>query len=64
MRYSVKVENTNGEVFIDFLKQLTHGRQRPLILFVNHVTFHSSKAVLNFVRAHRSKLRILSALLN
>jgi len=58
MRYSIKEGSINGKVFIEFLKQLIHGRDRPLILLVDHATFHCSKAVRNFVRAHRSKLRI------
>jgi transposase len=58
MRYSIKEGGINGEVFIDFLKQLIHDRDRPLILLVDHASFHRSKAVRDFVRAHRSKLRI------
>lgn len=58
MRYSVKEGNIDGAVFIDFLKQVIHNRERPLILLVDHAKFHSSKLVRDFVRAHRSKLRI------
>lgn len=58
MRFSIKEGSINGEVFIDFLKQMLQGRDRPLILFVDHATFHSSKPVRDFVRAHRSKIRI------
>jgi transposase len=58
MRYSVKEGNINGGVFIDFLKHLIQDRQRPLILLVDHASFHSSKPVRDFVRAHRAKLRI------
>ena len=58
MRYSVKEGNINGEVFIEFLKHLIQGRDRPLILLVDHAKFHSSKPVRDFVRAHRSELRI------
>jgi len=58
IRYSVKEGSINGEVFIDFLKQLIKGRDRPLILLVDHATFHGSKWVRDFVRGHRSKLRI------
>lgn len=54
MRYSVKEGSVDGGVFIDFLKQLIHKRERPLILLVDH----GAKAVRDFVRAHRSKLRI------
>ena len=58
MRYSVKEGNINGEVFIEFLKHLIRDRERPLILLVDHATFHSSKPVRDFVRAHRTQLRI------
>jgi transposase len=58
MRYSVKDGNINGEVFIGFLKHLIQDRERPLILLVDHATFHGSKRVRDFVGAHRAKLRI------
>jgi transposase len=58
MRYSVKEGNINGEVFIGFLKHLVQGRERPLILLADHATFHSSKPVRDFVRAHRTQVRI------
>jgi len=58
IRYSVKEGSINGAVFIDFLKRLIKGRDRPLILLVDHATFHGSKLVRDFVRGHRSKLRI------
>ena len=58
MRYSLKEGSVNGEAFIKFLKRLIQGRDRPLVLLVDHATFHGSKAVREFVRAHRAKLRI------
>lgn len=58
LRYSVKDGNINGDVFIEFLKQVIQGRERPLILLVDHATFHGSKPVRDFVCAHRSKLRL------
>lgn len=58
MQYSVTEENVNGDVFIDFLKQLIKDRRHPLILLVDHASFHSSKLVRDFVRAHRTELRI------
>jgi transposase len=58
MRYSLEEGNIDGEVFIEFLKHLIKKRQRPLILLVDHATFHGSKPVRDFVRAHRAKLRI------
>jgi transposase len=58
LRYSLKEGAIDSTVFIDFLKQLIQGRQRPLILLVDHASFHRSKAVRDFVRAHRTVLRI------
>jgi transposase len=58
MRYSVQDGSINGKVFIDFLNQLIQARERPLILLVDHASFHKSKLVRDFVRAHRTKLRI------
>jgi transposase len=58
MRFSVKEGNINGERYIEFLKRLIRNRDRSLILLVDHATFHKSKTVRDFVRAHRNKLRI------
>ena len=58
MRYSLKEGSIDGEVFIEFLKHLLLKRQRPLILLVDHASFHGSKPVREFVRAHRTQLRI------
>ena len=33
-------------------------RERPLVLFADHATFHSSKQVRDYVRAHRTQLRV------
>lgn len=58
MRYSIKDKSIDSAVYIDFLKRLIHGRKRPLILLVDHASFHGSEAVRDFVRAHRAGLRI------
>ena len=58
LRYSVKEGSINGEVFIRFLEDLIRRREHPLILLVDHATFHGSKAVRDFVRAHRTRLRV------
>ena len=48
----------NSQRYIEFLKPLLKGRQRPLILLVDRVSFHHSKAVRDFVRARRHQLRV------
>ena len=58
MRYSIKEGSINGDVFVEFLKHLIQDRERPLIVLVDHATFHHSKVVRDFVSVHRSKLRI------
>ena len=58
MSYSIKDGTINGERYIEFLDELIINRKRPLILFVDHATFHHSKLVRDYVRAHRSQLRI------
>lgn len=58
LRFSVKEGKINSERYIEFLKALIRGRNRPLILIVDRASFHLSKKVRDFVRAHRTKLRI------
>jgi len=58
LQYSVKVGTIDGAVFIDFLKQVIRGRKKPLILLVDHATFHGSQLVRDFVRTRRTELRI------
>lgn len=58
MSYSLADESIDSKRYIEFLKQVINNRQRPLILLVDHASFHGSKAVRDFVRAHRTRLRI------
>jgi transposase len=58
MQYSIKDKTINGEVFIEFMRHLIEKRERPLIMLVDHASFHHSKAVREFVGQHRSKLRV------
>lgn len=58
MRFSIEDGHVNGKRFVAFLKQLISNRKRPLILFVDHATFHGSKEVRDFVREHRAQIRI------
>lgn len=58
MRYSTTEQNINSQGFIRFLKQLLQGRTRPLILLLDRASFHGSKVVRDFVRAHRTQIRI------
>ena len=58
MDYSIKEGTINGERYIEFLEELISKRSKPLILLMDHATFHRSKRVREFVRAHRSQLRV------
>lgn len=58
MEYAIKEDTINGERFVEFLDKLIANRERPLVLFADHATFHSSKKVRDYVRAHRAQLRV------
>jgi transposase len=58
MHYAMTDQNVNSERYIQFLRQLIEARERPLILVVDRVSFHGSKEVREFVRAHRTELRV------
>ncbi len=58
MDYSIQDGTVNGERYIGFLGGLIAGRNRPLIVLADHATFHHSKQVRDYVRAHRSQLRV------
>jgi transposase len=58
MNYSVTEDAVNSQRYIEFLGDLIHGRPRPLILIVDQAPFHGSQKVREWVRAHRSRLRI------
>lgn len=58
MSYSIKDGTINWERYIEFLEELILNRKRPLILFVDHATFHHSKRVRDYVGVHGGQLRI------
>jgi transposase len=58
MKYSVTEDPIQSERYIAFLRQLIQARQSPLILLVDRASFHRSQQVRDFVRAHRTQLRI------
>jgi transposase len=57
-RYSLKDGTIDEKVFVGFLKQVIGPRQRLLILLMDHAKFHGSRAVRQYVRQHREKLRV------
>lgn len=58
LEYAVTTATVDSEQYIQFLFELIDKRQHPLILLTDRVSFHKSKAVRDFVRTHRQKLRI------
>ena len=58
MRDSATDDHINSQRFIAFLKQLIRGRTRPRILVLDHASFHGPKRVRDFVRAHRTQIRV------
>jgi len=58
MDYLIKDETIKRTQYIEFLEQLIVDRDRPLILLVDHATFHKSKEVRNYVRTNREKLMV------
>jgi transposase len=57
-RYSLEEKNINGERYVEFLQQILHGRTRPLIIIADQASFHQSAVVHEFVRAHRTQIRL------
>ena len=58
MSYSIHEGSIDSERYIEFLKQLLRGRDRPLILLADRASFHQSKQVRDFVRSIRKKIRV------
>lgn len=48
----------NSKGFIAFLEKVMHEHPRPIIFVLDHASFHKSKEVRDFVRAHRDRMRI------
>jgi transposase len=43
---------------VEFLQQILQGRTRPLIIIADQASFHKSSVVREFVRAHRTQIRL------
>lgn len=57
--YSRVIDQSNdSEAFISFLNKLLHEHPRPIILVLDHASFHQSHQVRDFVRAHRHRIRV------
>ena len=58
LRFSIEDGKVDSDRYIEFLRALIRGRDRPLILIADRASFHLSKKVRIFVRAHRKQLRV------
>jgi transposase len=56
--YSLEEKNIDGKRYIEFLQQILRGRTRPLIVIADNAPFHRSAKVRQFVRAHRTQIRM------
>ncbi|HYQ92872.1 MAG TPA: IS630 family transposase, partial [Candidatus Competibacteraceae bacterium] len=58
LRYSVEAKNMNGERYVEFLQQILSTRTHPLIIIADQASFHKATVVREFVRAHRTQIRL------
>ena len=58
MHYSLAAANIDGKRYVAFLRQLLRTRTRPLIVIADRASFHRSAVVREFVRAHRTQIRL------
>ena len=58
LHYSLEAKTINGERYVEFLQQILHGRTRPLIVIADQASFHKSATICEFVRAHRTQIRL------
>lgn len=58
LTYHVTAGRINSKEYIAFLKQLTKGRRRPLLVIADRASFHRSREVRIFVWHHRRQIRI------
>jgi transposase len=57
--YSSIEEHTVGsEEYINFLEKILLLHPRPVVVVADHASFHRSKRVRDFVRAHRNRIRV------
>lgn len=58
LRYSLEEQHINGKRYVEFLQQILRNRTRPLIMIADKASFHRSAEVRQFVRAHRTQIRV------
>jgi len=58
LRFMVSEQAFNGEVFIEFLRRLIAGRQKPVFLIVDGHPAHKAKKVKQFIAEHAALLEL------
>jgi transposase len=58
IEYEVTKDHIDSEAYIDFLEKVLDGRDRPLIVLLDHASFHHSKKVRSYVRDNRKRIRV------
>ena len=56
--YAIEEKTIDGKRYIEFLQKIVQGRTPPLLVIADNASYHRSKEVRNFVRAHRQKIRM------
>ena len=56
--YALEEKSVSSDEYIAFLEKILMLHPRPVVLVVDHASFHRSKKVRAFVRAHRDHLRV------
>jgi transposase len=56
--YALEEKNIDGKRYVEFLQEVLRGRTRPLIIIADNTSFHRSVVVRQFVRAHRTQIRM------
>ena len=58
LEYDVTATRINSDIYIEFLEDVLDGRDRPLVVLLDSASFHNSKAVRDFVRENRKRIRV------
>ena len=58
LHYQIKDGHIASEQYIEFLRKILHEHPRPIIIIADRASFHRSKKVRDFVRAHRHQIRV------
>ena len=58
LHYKIEDRHIASEQYIEFLEKILREHPRPIIIIADRASFHSSKKLRDFVRAHRHQIRV------